>query len=172
MNESLNLPVTQWLFTAGDQNTLDLLSHDLGIHPIVSQILVSRDIKDPDNARKYLRPSLNDLPNPFLMKIGKRRPAGYQSHPAKGKHLNLRDYDADGITAVVVLMKFLRGLTPHVSYYIPDRIEEGYGLNRPAIDRMQSDRVQLIITGIAVSPISRRWPTPVPAGWIRSFGSS
>ena len=147
MNEVLNLPVSQWLFTAGDQNTLDLLSNDLGLHPIVSQILMSRDIKDPDNARKYLRPSLNDLPNPFLMMdMEKGVQRVIRAIQQKEKILIYGDYDADGITSVVVLMKFLLELTPQVSYYIPDRIDEGYGLHRAAIDRMKCDHVNLIIT--------------------------
>jgi single-stranded-DNA-specific exonuclease len=56
------------------------------------------------------------------------------------------DYDADGITAIVVLMKFLKAITPHVAYYIPDRIDEGYGLNRSAIDHLKSEGVHLIVT--------------------------
>lgn len=147
MNESLNLPVSQWLFTAGDKDTLDLLSKDLGLHPIVSQILMSRDITNPDNARKYLRPSLNDLPNPFLMKdMEKGVQRVIKAIQQKESIVIYGDYDADGITAVVVLTKFLRAVTPHVSYYIPDRIEEGYGLNRSAIDKLKADGVHLIIT--------------------------
>ena len=56
------------------------------------------------------------------------------------------DYDADGITSVVVLLKFLLPLTPNVFYFIPDRIDEGYGLNRSAIERMKGEGVQLIVT--------------------------
>lgn len=147
MTEALNLPVTQWRYTAGDKDIQELLARDLGILPVVSEILMSRDIQNIDNAKKYLRPSLNDLPNPFLMKDmekGVRRiiKAIYQ----KERIMVYGDYDADGITAVVVLMKFLRAITSNVDYYIPDRIEEGYGLNKIAIDRLKADGVQLIVT--------------------------
>lgn len=147
MTEALNLPVTQWRYTAGDREIQDLLARDLGILPVVSQILMSRDIHDPVSARKYLNPSLNDLPNPFLMKDmekGVRRII--RAIHNKEQIMIYGDYDADGITAIVVLMKFLRGVTPYVSYYIPDRIEEGYGLNRSAIGKMKDEGVQLIIT--------------------------
>ena len=56
------------------------------------------------------------------------------------------DYDADGVTSVAVLVKFLLDINHTVTYYIPDRIKEGYGLNRPAIDRMTADGATLLIT--------------------------
>jgi len=56
------------------------------------------------------------------------------------------DYDADGITAVTILVKFLRQVTPEVQYYIPHRVEEGYGLNRQVIDRFKEEGIGLIIT--------------------------
>ena len=147
MSEALNLPVTQWRYTEGNKDTQELLTRDLGIHPVVSQILMSRDIQDIDKAKRYLHPSLNDLANPFLMKDmekGVRRVIKAIHH--KEQIMIYGDYDADGITAVVVLMKFLLGITPRVSYYIPDRIEEGYGLNIAAIDKLKASGVQLIIT--------------------------
>jgi len=142
-----NLPVTQWRFNDGDEAVQRELAHEFGIHPVVSQILMSRDLFDVDQARRFLKPSLNDLPSPFLMKDmekGVRRVI--QAVYRKEKITIYGDYDADGITAVVVLMRFLRGVTPHVSYYIPDRIDEGYGLNRSAIDRLKAEGAQLIIT--------------------------
>ncbi len=56
------------------------------------------------------------------------------------------DYDADGITSVVVLLQFLRQIHPGATYYIPDRITEGYGLNREAVERLRSEGISLIIT--------------------------
>src|SRR5690606_12313590 len=56
------------------------------------------------------------------------------------------DYDADGITSVVILYKFIKELTSKVSYYIPDRVQEGYGLKTPVIDEFKSKNVKLIIT--------------------------
>jgi single-stranded-DNA-specific exonuclease len=56
------------------------------------------------------------------------------------------DYDADGITSVVILFKFIKEIIPDVTYYIPDRIQEGYGLKNPAIDKFHSSNVKLIIT--------------------------
>jgi single-stranded-DNA-specific exonuclease len=142
-----NLPVTQWRFNDGDEAVKQELAREFGIHPVVSQILMSRNLFDVDQARRFLKPSLNDLPSPFLMKDmekGVRRVI--QAIYLKEKITIYGDYDADGITAVVVLMRFLRGLPSQVSYYIPDRIDEGYGLNRSAIDRLKAGGTQLIIT--------------------------
>jgi single-stranded-DNA-specific exonuclease len=61
-------PCDQWRFNDGDEAVQRELAHEFGIHPVVSQILMSRDLFDVDQARRFLKPSLNDLPSPFLMK--------------------------------------------------------------------------------------------------------
>ena len=141
------LPTTRWCMREGNDDVRDLLIQELGISPIVSRILMSRDITDPDEARRYLSPSLHDLHNPFLMQdmknaVDRLVRALYQ----KEKILIYGDYDADGITSVVVLLKFLRQIHKEVSYYIPDRISEGYGLNIDAVEQLRSKETSLIIT--------------------------
>lgn len=141
------LPTTNWVMSDVNKEAQYLLVKELGIHWIMSSILASRDIQTPDDARKYLYPSLHDLHNPFLMKdmqLGVNRliQAVYQGE----KIVVYGDYDADGITSVAVLVKFLRDIQADVSYYIPDRIDEGYGLNRKAIDRIKEKSASLIIT--------------------------
>jgi single-stranded-DNA-specific exonuclease len=141
------LPLTQWTTATPNQAVQDNLIHELGIHPIVSRILASRDILTPDDARRYLNPSLQDLHSPFLLK-GMRKAV---ERVIKAIHNRERitvygDYDADGITSVVVLIKFLQQFLPDIDYYIPDRIQEGYGLNRTAVDRIKKGGSSLIIT--------------------------
>jgi len=131
----------------GNKEAQHLLVRELGIHWIISSILTGRDIRTPGDARKYLFPSLHDLHNPFLMKdmlLGVNRliSAVYN----KEKVVVYGDYDADGITSVAVLVKFLREIQVDVSYYIPDRIEEGYGLNKKAIDKIKNSGAGLIVT--------------------------
>ncbi|MDD5713050.1 MAG: single-stranded-DNA-specific exonuclease RecJ [Smithellaceae bacterium] len=141
------LPVTQWKLSAHRKDLEDNLIRELGLRRILSQILVNRDIVDPDDARRYLLPSLNDLHNPFLMKdmiTGVDRLI--EAIRRNDQIVIYGDYDADGITSVVLLLKFLKEISASVEYYIPDRIEEGYGLNRSAIDRMKAAGVNLIIT--------------------------
>jgi single-stranded-DNA-specific exonuclease len=141
-----SLPTTQWKLNTGDTEIQNLFVREFGIPPILSRILTSRHIITPESAQKYLFPSLNDLHSPYLMK-----------DMQKGVHRLIKaiynrekvgiygDYDADGITSVVILLKFLRDIGHDVIYYIPDRISEGYGLNRSALDQLKSDGVKLII---------------------------
>jgi len=142
------LPATKWkLKETGDKNVEYLLSKEFGIHPIISQILVNRGILDIEAARRYLHPSLNDLHSPFLMKDMKKG----VSRLLKAIHdheeiIIYGDYDADGITSVVILYKFIKEITPHINYYIPDRVQEGYGLKIPAIDKFKNNNVKLLIT--------------------------
>lgn len=142
------LPATKWKI----KNTLNKdiensLSNEFGIHPIISQILASREFLDMEDVRHYLYPSLKDLYNPFLMKdmktgISRLLKAIYNHE----KIVIYGDYDADGITSVAILYKFIKEITPDVTYYIPDRIQEGYGLKNPAIDSFKKNDVALIIT--------------------------
>ena len=144
---AVSLPTTQWRLLEGDRDIQEMLVRELHIHHIVSRILTSRRIFTSEDANRYLSPSLNDLHNPLLMmdmQKGIQRLIGaiYNGE----KIVIYGDYDADGVTAVVVLLKFLREIDPTVAYYIPDRIKEGYGLNKPAIDRMKAGNIKLIIT--------------------------
>lgn len=142
------LPTTQWkIKEAGNKDIENSLSKEFGIHPIISQILANRELMDVEDVHRYLNPSLNDLHSPFLMKDMK---AGIQrllkaiyDHE---KIVIYGDYDADGITSVVILFKFIKEVTSDVSYYIPDRIQEGYGLKNPAIDNFKNNNIKLIIT--------------------------
>ena len=148
MTTNNQLPATKWkLNETGDKNIEDILTKEFGIHPIISQIIVNRGIRDIEAARRYLYPSLNDLHSPFLMKDMKKG----VSRLLKAIHdheeiIIYGDYDADGITSVVILYKFIKEITPHVNYYIPDRVQEGYGLKIPAIDKFKNDNVKLLIT--------------------------
>lgn len=142
-----NLPTTQWRLFEGDKDIQDMLIRELRLHRIVSCILMSRHILTPDDANKYLNPSLNNLHNPFLMKdMQKAVQRLIKAIYHREKIVVYGDYDADGVTSVVVLLKFLMEIGHDASYYIPDRITEGYGLNNPAIDRMKADDVKLIVT--------------------------
>jgi len=141
------LPTTRWQLREGNQEIQDLLARELGLGPILSRILASRDISDPDQARRYLSPSLSDLHNPFLMKDMKEAVDRLvKAIHAGEKVVVYGDYDADGITSVAVLLHFLRQVHPGTTYYIPDRITEGYGLNREAVATLRAGGIGLIIT--------------------------
>lgn len=142
-----SLPATLWKLAEGNQDIQSMFVRELGITPILSRILTSRQILTQEHAQRYLSPSLNDLHNPFLMKDMQkgvqRLIKAIHAHEKVGIY---GDYDVDGITSVVILLKFLKDMGHHVLYYIPDRIQEGYGLNKDAIDKLRADGVGLIIT--------------------------
>jgi single-stranded-DNA-specific exonuclease len=142
----ITLPTTKWLVYDGDEGIGKLLARELGINPIVSQILTSRNIQTTDDAKKYLSPSLKDLHNPFLMRdvqegVHRLIKAIY----SREKIAVYGDYDADGVTSVVVLLKFLREIDSPAAYFIPNRITEGYGLHKNIIDKIKASGVTLII---------------------------
>jgi single-stranded-DNA-specific exonuclease len=141
------LPITQWKLSEGNQDIQGLFVRELGLTPIISRILTSRHILTSEDAQRYLFPSLNDLHNPFLMKdMQKGVQRLIKAIYTQEKVGVYGDYDADGITSVVILLKFLRDMGHPVVYYIPDRIYEGYGLNRTSINKLKADGITLIIT--------------------------
>ena len=141
------LPRTSWKLPDKDSQTHYDLAREFGLTPMVSRMLINRNISDPADAHRFLHPSLKDLHNPFLMKDMEEGVNRLIEAIFKGERIAVYgDYDADGITSIVVLVKFLQDIQQHVTYYIPDRIAEGYGLNKSAIDVIKNDGVSLIIT--------------------------
>jgi single-stranded-DNA-specific exonuclease len=141
------LPITNWRIHEPREEIRSRLVDELGIHPVVAQILINRQIRNPDEARRYLYPSLKDLHNPFLMKdMQKGVDRVIRSIDHGEKVAVFGDYDIDGITSVAILFKFLSQIHERTLHYIPDRVDEGYGLNRGAIDQLAREGVRLIIT--------------------------
>lgn len=148
MNERGQLPVTQWkIKDSGPKNIEESLVREFGIHPIVSQMILKRSVGSMEDAHRYLHPSLTNLHSPFLMQDMKKGVSRLLKAIYDGEEIVIYgDYDADGITSVVILHQFIKQLTPRVSYYIPDRVQEGYGLKIPVIDQFKQKNVKLIVT--------------------------
>jgi single-stranded-DNA-specific exonuclease len=141
-----DLPKTRWRLPDENKKAQDLLIQEFGVSPIISKIIINREIGDPDDVRHYLFPSLYDLHNPFLMQDMKKAVNRMISAlHRKEKIVIYGDYDADGITSVVVLLHFIREIYAAATFYIPDRVSEGYGLNRAAIERFHAEGIKLII---------------------------
>ncbi|MCC8186825.1 MAG: single-stranded-DNA-specific exonuclease RecJ [Bacteroides sp.] len=122
------------------------LAEKLGISPILGRLLVQRGITDAEEARKFFRPQLHDLHDPFLMKD--MDIAVERLNKAMGKKeriLIYGDYDVDGTTAVSLVYKFIQQYYSNLDYYIPDRYEEGYGISKKGIDYAAETGVSLII---------------------------
>jgi single-stranded-DNA-specific exonuclease len=130
-----------------NQDFLDYLSRKTSISTVLTQILVNRGIKDVESIKHFLSPSLDSLHEPFLMPDMEK--AVERIHNALNKNetvLVYGDYDADGLTSTALLVSVLRILGIKTHYYIPDRITEGYGLNKAGIQKAQGLGVSLLIT--------------------------
>jgi single-stranded-DNA-specific exonuclease len=130
----------------GDEQTTDLLAQQLHIDPSLAQILVQRGIHSFDQARDFFRPQLTQLHDPFLMKDMEKAISRIdQALAASEKILIYGDYDVDGTTAVALVYSFLSQFTTDISYYIPDRHKEGYGISTAGIDYAKENGITLII---------------------------
>jgi single-stranded-DNA-specific exonuclease len=124
----------------------DFLAKELGISRILAQLLVQRGIKNFDEAKKFFRPQLSDLHNPFLMNDMDKAVARLNSALQKKEHILIYgDYDVDGTTAVALVYKFLQQFSSNIEYYIPDRYGEGYGISHKGIDFAAENDYKLII---------------------------
>jgi len=136
----------QWVIKPPDERCTQL-AKDLNVSPIVAQVLINRDITNFEQGNTFLRPKLNELIEPDQMPG--IRPAVDRLKWAienQEKITIYGDYDVDGITGVAILWQALRLLNADVDYYIPHRIDEGYGLNREAIQTLVQSGSKLLVT--------------------------
>lgn len=132
--------------SAADMAVAEELSKELSISPILCQLLVKRGISDVQAARRFFRPSLTELHNPFLMlNMDKAVDRLNEALGSRERILVYGDYDVDGCTAVALVYKFLQQFCSNIDYYIPDRNEEGYGVSRKGVDYAFETGVKLII---------------------------
>ncbi|MCD7935361.1 MAG: single-stranded-DNA-specific exonuclease RecJ, partial [Tannerellaceae bacterium] len=125
----------------------DELAAELGLSPVVCLLLVQRGITSVEEVKKFFRPNLNDLHDPFLMPDMDKAVARLNKALGnKEKILVYGDYDVDGTTAVSLVYKYLRPYSSSLDYYIPDRYDEGYGISYKGIDYAAENGVSLIIS--------------------------
>ncbi len=145
-----------WHELTADADHCERVGRELGLAPLVARVLAARGITDPAQAHLYLYGGLDDLHDPLLMRDMPQAVAALR-RAIEGR-LPIRiwgDYDADGVTATALLVRALTALGAAVDYYLPHRIEEGYGLNTAAVERCARDGVKLLVTvdcGISATP--------------------
>ena len=133
--------------TAEEKEQRDKLAAELELDPVISLLLVRRGLKTAAKVKKFFKPSLNDLEDPFLMPdMDKAVKRLNKALGEKEKILIYGDYDVDGTTAVSLVYKYLRAYTSNLDYYIPDRYDEGYGISTKGIDYAAEQGVTLIIS--------------------------
>lgn len=132
--------------TNEQKETSQSLANELGISPILGKLLVQRGIETAPEAKKFFRPQLHDLHDPFLMKdMDLAVERLNQAMGRKERILIYGDYDVDGTTAVALVYKFLQQFYSNIDYYIPDRYNEGYGVSIQGIDYASQTGVGLIV---------------------------
>ena len=122
------------------------LAADVGIHPALGLLLLDRGIATAEEARRFFRPQLSELLDPFLFRD--MRVAVDRLNLALGRKeriLVYGDYDVDGCTAVALVYRFLQRFTTNIGFYIPDRYDEGYGVSKQGVDYAHETGVGLII---------------------------
>ncbi len=132
--------------SAGEIEQTKQLAKELNIEFLAARMLVVRGITTADAARKYIRPSLDELNDPFLMRdMDKAVERLHKALDSNERILVYGDYDVDGTTAVALMYTFLKSLTDNVDFYIPDRYTEGYGISFKGVDFADSTGCSLVI---------------------------
>ena len=137
----------KWVYNNVDENKVLEIKEKYGLSELLANILVGRNIIEENQIKVFLEPTRNDFYDPFLlpdMEIAV--PRIINAIENKEKIVIYGDYDVDGITSISVLKKFLEDRGLEVSEHIPNRLDEGYGLNKEAIDEINKSGCKLMIT--------------------------
>jgi len=136
-----------WQHLPCDDGQATALAAALGLHPTVARLLCMRGLADPEDAHRFLNPSLDQLHDPFRLADMDRAITRIEQALARKERIAIHgDYDVDGITSTVILRRALEMLGGVVVHFIPERIRDGYGLQPAAIERLHADGVSLIVS--------------------------
>ena len=137
----------KWNIYDVEEEKINEISNKFNINKLLAQILVNRGITKDEDIRIFLEPTRNDFYDPFLLPdMEKAVDRIVEAIHKNEKVIIYGDYDVDGITSVTVLKKFLKERGLETGYYIPNRLDEGYGLNKEAINKIIEQKYTLIIT--------------------------
>ena len=136
-----------WVHQVVDQSVAAELASTLGISPVIAQLLVLRGLKGPEEAERFLHPTLSNLHDPFLLCD---LPAAFerlQRALIQGERIAVHgDYDVDGVTSTVILTRILELLGGDVIHFIPNRLQDGYGLEPAAIEHLAAKDVNVVVS--------------------------
>jgi single-stranded-DNA-specific exonuclease len=137
-----------WKIINNTSNEAEILAQSLGISPLLAQLLLNRGITETETAQQFLAPDLNRLHDPFLFREMERAVKRLQQAIADQELVLIYgDYDVDGITSISLIVRVLaRYLPGRLLYYIPKRLEEGYGLHLASLEKAFAKGVRLVVT--------------------------
>ncbi len=137
----------RWRIFPHDPQRIAALQQSAGVPSVLAQLLVCRGIHAADEVQSFLQPKLSCLRDPGELPGATEAARRLARAVADGKRIVVYgDYDADGMTATSILLLCLKLLGANVSYYVPNRIDEGYGLNDEALRKLAREGAQLVIT--------------------------
>jgi single-stranded-DNA-specific exonuclease len=137
----------KWVFASTENESVDRLKEAQGLSALLAQLMVNRGLGDPDAARVFLDAELDTVHDPFLMlgmDVAVRRIV--QAIQNRETVTVYGDYDVDGVTSAALFVHFFRELGAPFDYYLPNRMEEGYGLNEQALETIKARGSKLVIT--------------------------
>lgn len=136
-----------WAYREIDGNAAGKLSEEAGISRLMAKVFVSRGITDSEYVREFMNPDIARLHDPFLMDGMKAATARILKALEDNEDILIYgDYDVDGVVSTSILYRFLCSLGARVQYYIPDRMEDGYGLTMPVTGKLKEIGPSLMIT--------------------------
>ncbi|MFM8725693.1 MAG: single-stranded-DNA-specific exonuclease RecJ [Planctomycetaceae bacterium] len=139
----------KWTFHPHDAALIRRLSGQLQVSPLLAQVLIARGLGDPEAAKAFLNAKLSDLNDPALLPgVERAAEAIVQALQQKRRITIYGDYDVDGVTGTSILWHCLQLCGGHVDYYIPCRMEEGYGLNQAAIRQLHEEDPQRLLVSV------------------------
>ncbi len=137
----------KWQFYDCDEEKIEEFSKKYNVNKLLATILINRNIINEEDVRIFLNPNRNDFHDPYLLPDMKNAVDRIvKSIQNKEKIIIYGDYDVDGITSITVLKSFLEERGLKVDHYIPNRLEEGYGLNKQALKEISTKNYDLMIT--------------------------
>src|SRR3989338_8371535 len=136
-----------WQIKTIDPQINKNLSPQISLDPLIAHLLINRGLNNKENVDNFLNCSLNALYDPFLLKdMDKAVKRINLAINKKEKIMVYGDYDVDGLSATAILILALKELGAEPLHYIPNRLEEGYGLNHQAVNKAHKQGVNLLIT--------------------------
>ena len=136
-----------WHLVPHDRAAIERLAGELRVSPVVAQLLLNRDLKSPEAARRFLDAPLAGLHPPLsLPGLPDAVERLHRAIGAKKKVCVYGDYDADGVTGTAILLGLFQQLGVPVEFYVPHRLEEGYGLNVEALKQLAASGVEVVVT--------------------------
>lgn len=139
--------IKKWEFYNSDEKLVDEICEKYNLNKVIGKIIVNRHVVNDEDVRIFITPTRDDFHDPFLFKgMNVAVERIIKAINNKEKILIYGDYDVDGITSTTVLKKYLMDRGISVDTYIPNRLHEGYGLNKKAIDTIKERNIDLIIT--------------------------